>query len=45
MPRLTYLIITIGCAVTAVSLYLSGYHGYSGLVLAIGLASAVNLKN
>ncbi len=45
MPRLAYLIISIGCIVIAVSLYLSGYHGYSGLVLAIGLASAVNLKS
>lgn len=45
MPRLAYLIISLGCIITAVSLYFSGYHGYSGLVLAIGLASAVNLKH
>lgn len=44
MPKLVYLIITISCFVTAVSLYFSGYHGYSGLMLAIGLAAAINLK-
>ena len=45
MPRVAYLIITIGCAITAISLYVYGYNGYSGLVLAIGIASAVDLKN
>lgn len=44
MPRIAYLIITIGCIITAISLYFSGYVGYSGLMLAIGLASAINLK-
>lgn len=44
MPRLAYLIITVGCLITAVALYLSGYNGYSGLMLVIGLASAINLK-
>lgn len=44
MPRIAYLIITIGCFITAVSLWLSGYHGYSGLMVAIGLAASINLK-
>jgi hypothetical protein len=44
LPRLAYLIITIGCFITAISLWLSGYHGYSGLLLAIGAAAAINLK-
>lgn len=44
MPKIAYLIITISCLVTAISLYFSGYHGYSGLMLAIGLAAAINLK-
>jgi len=44
MPRIAYFIITIGCFITAVSLWVSGYHGYSGLMLAIGMASAINLK-
>ncbi|MHB1361409.1 MAG: hypothetical protein ACYCW5_02270 [Thermoleophilia bacterium] len=44
MPRIAYLIITIGCFITAVSLWVSGYHGYSGLMVAIGLAASINLK-
>ncbi|MHB1324784.1 MAG: hypothetical protein ACYDGS_03750 [Thermoleophilia bacterium] len=44
MPRIAYLIITVGCLITAISLWISQYHGYSGLMLAIGLAAAINLK-
>jgi hypothetical protein len=44
LPRLAYLIITMGCFITAISLYFSGYHGYSGLMAAIGLAAAINVK-
>ncbi|MHB9112565.1 MAG: hypothetical protein ACYC4D_08070 [Thermoleophilia bacterium] len=44
MPRIAYLIITIACFITAISLYFSGYIGYSGLMVAIGLASAINVK-
>ena len=44
MPRLAYVIITIACLITFVSLWFSGYHGYAGLMLAIGLAAAINLK-
>lgn len=44
LPKLAYLIITLGCFITAISLYFSGYHGYSGLMAAIGLAAAINLK-
>jgi len=44
LPRIAYLIITIGCFITAISLYFSGYHGYSWLMAAIGLAASINLK-
>ena len=44
LPRLAYLIITLACFITAISLWFSGYHGYSGLLTAIGLAAAINLK-
>lgn len=44
MPRLAYLIITAGCLITAIALYFSGYNGYGGLMLVIGLASAINLR-
>lgn len=45
MPRLAYLIITMACLITAIFLYFSGYHGYGGLMAAIGLAAAINLKS
>lgn len=44
MPRIAYLIIAMACLFTAISLYASGYTGYSGLVAAIGVAAAINLK-
>lgn len=44
MPKIAYLIITLACFIIAISLWISKYHGYSGLMLAIGLASAINLK-
>ncbi len=44
MPRLVYLIITLGCLITGVYLWFFGYHGYSGLMIAIGLAASINLK-
>lgn len=45
MPRIAYLIIAMGCLFTAIYLYASGYTGYSGLVAAIGVSSAINLKS
>lgn len=44
LPQIAYLIITVGCLFAAVTLWISGYHGYSGLLFAIGLAAAINLK-
>jgi hypothetical protein len=44
VPRIVYLVITLGCLITAGILWFSEYHGYGGLVLAIGLAAAINLK-
>jgi hypothetical protein len=35
----------MGCLIIAISLYLSGYTGYSGLMTAIGVAAAINLKS
>ena len=37
-------IVTVGiCVIAAVLLLLNGYSGYSGVLLAVGLAAAVNL--
>ncbi|MHB0866969.1 MAG: hypothetical protein ACYC6B_07350 [Thermoleophilia bacterium] len=44
MPKPAYLIITIACLITSIYLWFSAYHGYAGLMLAIGLAAAINLK-
>jgi hypothetical protein len=37
-------IVTVGiCLVAALLLLLSGYYGYSGILLAVAMAAAVNL--
>jgi hypothetical protein len=43
LARLSWLV-TVGiCLVAALLLLLEGYYGYSGVVLAVGAAAAVNL--
>ncbi len=43
LPRISW-IVTVGiCLVAALLLLLSDYYGYSGLLLAVGAAAAVNL--
>jgi hypothetical protein len=38
-------IVTVGvCLIAALVLLLSGYDGYAGVVLAVGLAAAINLR-
>ena len=38
-------LITVGiCVVTALILLISGYSGYAGVLLAIGLSAAINLR-
>ncbi|MBE0429175.1 MAG: hypothetical protein IBX61_04805 [Thermoleophilia bacterium] len=44
MPRIAYIIVTAICMITAIFLWFSGYHGYAGLIVAIGLAAAINIK-
>jgi hypothetical protein len=37
-------VVTVGvCLVAALLLLLNGYYGYSGVLLAVGVAAAVNL--
>jgi hypothetical protein len=46
MPPLSRLawLVTVGvCLVTSLILLLSGYTGYAGVTLAVGLAAAINL--
>ncbi len=43
LARISWLV-TVGiCLVAAVLLVLSGYYGYSGVLVAVGAAAAVNL--
>jgi hypothetical protein len=44
LPRIAW-IVTVGvCLIAALVLLLSGYDGYAGVVLAVGLAAAINLR-
>ena len=44
LSRLAWLV-TVGiCLIAALVLLLSGYDGYAGVALAVGLAAAINLR-
>jgi hypothetical protein len=43
LSRISWLITVGVCLVAAVLLLLNGYFGYSGVLLAVGAAAAVNL--
>ncbi len=43
LTRAAWLATVAACLVTSVLLLLSGYLGYAGVSLAIGLAAAINL--
>ena len=43
IERIGWIATVLVALVTALLLLLSGYHGYAGLGLAIGIAAAVNL--
>jgi len=44
LPRISW-IVTVGiCAIAALLLLINGYQGYSGVLLAVGAAAAVNLR-
>jgi hypothetical protein len=42
--KVAWLVTTVLCAIAALLLLLSGYVGYFGVLLAVGLAAAVNLR-
>jgi hypothetical protein len=41
--RISWLVTVAVCLIAALLLLLNGYYGYSGVLLAVGLAAAVNL--
>ena len=44
LPKLAWLVTVALCLVAAVLLFLNGYWGYFGVLLAVGAAAAVNLR-
>jgi len=43
LPRISWLVTVGVCLIAALLLLLNGYYGYSGVLLAVGAAAAVNL--
>jgi hypothetical protein len=43
LSRISWLVTVGVCLVAALLLLLNGYYGYSGILLAVALAAAVNL--
>jgi hypothetical protein len=43
VSRIAWLVTVGACLVAAVLLLINGYQGYSGVLLAVGAAAAVNL--
>jgi hypothetical protein len=43
LSRISWLVTVGVCILAALLLVLNGYYGYSGLLLAVGAAAAVNL--
>ena len=44
LSRLSWMVTVLICAVASVLLFVSGYQGYGGVLLAIGLSAAINLR-
>lgn len=44
LSRVAWLVTVAICVIATVILLLSGYDGYAGVVLAVALAAAINLR-
>lgn len=44
LSRLSWIATVVICAVASVLLFASGYLGYGGVLLAIGLSAAINVR-
>ena len=44
LSRIAWLVTVGVCLIAALILLLSGYDGYAGIALAVGLAAAINLS-
>jgi hypothetical protein len=43
LNRIAWLVTALTCLVAALLLLLSGYQGYAGVTLAVGVAASINL--
>jgi hypothetical protein len=43
LSRISWIVTVAICVIAALLLLLNGYYGYSGVLLAVGAAAAVNL--
>jgi hypothetical protein len=43
LSRISWLVTVAVCLIAALLLLLNGYYGYAGVLLAVGVAAAVNL--
>jgi len=44
LSRIAWVVTVAICVVASLVLLLSGYYGYAGVVLAVALAAAINLR-
>jgi hypothetical protein len=44
LPKIAWLVTVVICVVASVILLLSNYIGYAGVVLAVALSAAINLR-
>jgi hypothetical protein len=44
LPRLAWLLTVLLCLVASLILLLSGYYGYAGVVFAVAISAAINLR-
>jgi hypothetical protein len=44
LSRLAWLVTLGACLIAALVLLLSGYDGYAGIAVAVGLSAAINLR-
>lgn len=44
LSRISWIVTVVICLVASLLLLLNGYQGYSGVLLAVGAAAAVNLR-
>jgi hypothetical protein len=44
LSRIAWVITVAACLIAALILLLSGYNGYAGILLAVGVAAGINLR-